>query len=532
MIRLPFFLAKSRSYRWLVVFGIGLCASVAWAEQAKPKRTVPNVLFIAVDDLRPELGCYGSRVIKSPNIDRLAASGVTFSRAYCQVALCNPSRASLLTGLRPDTIRVWDLPTHIRTTRPDVVTLPQCFGLHGYTAAGIGKIHHQNLPDPQSWTEPKLDAQKDRKMFSPGVQYLDPKTVARVDETFKRLLKDGKTPEYVYRFGHRHVKFKATECLDVPDNAYFDGAQTDVAVAKLDALKKQGKPFFFAVGYHKPHMPFTVPKKYWDMYQRDKIPLAENDFTPKGAPPMALNTTQELRDYEDIVDSPRPDQGSVNPDRARLLRHAYFACVSYIDAQIGRLLDKLEETGLADSTIVILCGDHGWKLGEHRSWCKMTNYETDTHAPLILRVPGAKENGKRCDRLVEFIDIYPTLCELAGIKPPAGLEGTSFAPLLDDVNRPWKKAAMSQFLRYGKWMGPESVPYMGYTLRTPRWRYVQWHRWDAEKQIPGPLVARELYDEKNDPQENVNLANLPEHGATVAALAKQLKAGWKAAVPK
>ncbi|MBN1588087.1 MAG: sulfatase [Pirellulales bacterium] len=499
-------------------------ASVAAAEKPKPSPARPNVLFIAVDDLRPELGCYGSRAIKSPNIDRLAASGVTFTRAYCQVALCNPSRASLLTGLRPDAIRVWDLPTHFRATRPEVVTLPQCFGLHGYDAVGIGKIHHQNLPDPKSWTEPKMDAQKDRKMFSPGVQYVDPKTVARVEETFKKLLEEGKTPEYVYQFGHRHIKFKATECVDVADDAYFDGAQTNVALAKLESLAEQekGRPFFLGVGYHKPHMPFTVPKKYWDMYDRDKIPLAENDSVPAGAPSMALNTMQELRDYEDLADSPRPEQGAVGTERARLLRHGYFAGVSYIDAQIGRLLDKLHETGLDKNTVVILWGDHGWKLGEHRSWCKMTNYEIDTRAPLILRVPGAKENGKQCERLVEFVDIYPTLCELAGIEGPAELAGKSMVPLLSDTEQPWKRAAMSQFLRYGKWMGPNDVPHMGYTIRTPRWRYVEWFRWDAEKQTVGERVAQELYDHETDPGENVNVAGLAENGPTVERLAKQL----------
>ncbi|MBN1910772.1 MAG: sulfatase [Pirellulales bacterium] len=522
-------LAKLLSIACLALACVVSHVSSTSAAPAETKR--PNVLFIAVDDMRPDLGCYGSNLIKTPNIDRLGDSGVVFTRAYCQEALCNPSRASLLSGLRPDTIRVWDLPTHFRTTRPETVTLPQAFMRGGYHTAAIGKIFHHNLFDPASWSEPKLDAQTDRKMFYPGVQYLDPKTQARVDEIFNKLRSEGKTAEYVYKYGHRHIKLKATECLDVPDNAYFDGAQTDVAVEKIKSLAAEGKPFFFGVGYHKPHMPFTAPKRYWDMYDRDKIPLAENDFAPKGAPPMAMNTMQELRDYEDTSDSPRPDQGSVSPDRARLLRHAYFACVSYTDAQIGRLLDALKETGLDKNTIVVLWGDHGWKLGEHRSWCKMTNYEIDTRSPLIVRVPGAKGNGKKCGRLVEFVDIYPTLCELAGVEAPAELEGTSFAPLLEDVDRPWKKAALSQFLRTDKWSAVDNVPYMGYMIRTPRWRWVEWYRWDPEKQARAELVGRELYDEQNDPQENVNLADSPEHAATTARLSKQLQAGWEAAVP-
>ncbi|HBO44084.1 MAG TPA: iduronate sulfatase [Planctomycetaceae bacterium] len=519
----------------LIILAVGLLVSSTIGAEQEATLKRPNVLFIAVDDLRPELGCYGSEAVKSPNIDRLANSGVTFTSAYCQQAVCNPSRASLLTGLRPDTICVWDLPTHFRAKRPDTVTLPQCFLQQGYHTAVIGKIFHHNLTlmDPVSWSEPRLDtpdADK-RKMFYPGVEYLDPKTQARVDRIFQGLLDEGQTREYVHLLGHRHIKLKATECSDVPDNAYFDGAQTDVAVAKLAELKRQGKPFFFGVGYHKPHLPFTAPKKYWDMYDRDRIPLAENDFLPKGAPPMAMSTMRELRDYEDMSDLPETSEGPVSADRARLLRHGYLACVSYVDAQIGRLLDELEKLDLDDDTIVVLWGDHGWKLGEHRGWCKMTNYEIDTRVPLIVRVPGAKGNGKPCGRLVEFVDIYPTLCDLAGLDAPAELEGTSFVSLLDDCDRPWKKAAFSQFLRTDKWMGSEGIPYMGYAIRTPEWRYVEWYRWDAENATCRELVGRELYDERKDPDENVNLIDSPEHQATIETLAEQLKSGWKAARP-
>jgi iduronate 2-sulfatase len=498
--------------------------SATGAEPSSPRR--PNVLFIAVDDLRTELGCYGSRAVRSPNIDRLAASGVVFTRAYCQEALCNPSRASLLTGLRPDTLRVWDLKTNFRTTRPNAVTLPQCFMRQGYQSVGIGKIFHHTLPDPASWNE-SLDAETDRPLFYPGVQYLEPKSKARVAEILKGLPAKGYDANYIYMHGQTFIKVAATECADVSDNAYFDGAQTDVAVAKLETLARQDKPFFFAVGYHKPHLPLTAPKRYWDLYDRAKIPLAENDFLPKGAPSMSVNTSRELRDYADLADIPDPQQGSIGEVRSRLLRHGYFACVSYVDAQIGRLLGKLHATGLDRNTIVVLWGDNGWKLGEHRGWCKMTNYETDTRVPLIVRVPDGKENGKRCDRLVEFVDVYPTLCALAGIEPPAGLEGTSFEPLLDDVTRPGKQAAMSQYLRGDKWVAADGIPYMGYTIRTPRWRWVEWYRWDEKKQIRGQQVARELYDEQNDPQENVNLADVPEHAATAAELARQLHGGME-----
>jgi arylsulfatase A-like enzyme len=217
--------------------------------------------------------------------------------------------------------------------------------------------------------------------------------------------------------------------------------------------------------------------------------------------------------------------------QARLLRHGYYACVSYVDAQIGRLLDQLEKLGIANDTIVILWGDHGWKLGEHRSWCKMTNYETDTRAPLIIRAPGAKENGRQCAALVEFVDVYPTLCELAGIKAPDDVEGTSFAPLLTDRRQPWKKAVFSQFMRYGKWAGPDGVTHMGYTIRTPKWRYVEWYGWDRENEKRLDLVGRELYDEEADPQENLNLIDRPEYKKIVEQLAEQLKAGGTAARP-
>jgi iduronate 2-sulfatase len=519
--------------KWMMLFqpfrpivcllAFAFVASVAYGQAKETAGRRPNVLFIAVDDLRPELGCYGSKHIKSPHIDALAESGVTFTRAYCQVALCNPSRASLMTGLRPDTLRVWDLETDFRSTRPDALTLAECFKQQGYHAVDIGKIFHHNIPDPRSWSE---SLHIDGYPFYPGVVYRNPETVAKLDRRREELLRQGNQESYLYRWGHRHLKDGATECADVPDNAYCDGAQTDVALKKLSSLKGQAQPFFFAVGYYRPHLPFNAPKKYWDLYDRRTIPLAENDFLPRGAPLAAINTLRELRDYEDFKDAPRPDQGPLTEAQARLLRHGYFASVSYVDAQIGRLLDGLKQLGLEKNTLVILWGDNGWKLGEHRSWCKMTNYEIDARVPLIVRVPGAKENGQVCDRLVEFVDIYPTLCELAGLTPPAELEGTSFAPLLDHRAQPWKTAAFHQFLRAGKWSASDGVEYMGYAIRTERHRYVEWFEWQTKK-----FVARELYDQHRDPREDANLADLPENKPLVGELSKRLHAGWKAALP-
>jgi arylsulfatase A-like enzyme len=242
---------------------------------------------------------------------------------------------------------------------------------------------------------------------------------------------------------------------------------------------------------------------------------------------MAINTLRELRGYTDFKVAPRPDQGSLTEDQARLLRHGYFASVSYIDAQIGRLLDELDRLDLRDNTNVVLWGDHGWKLGEHGSWCKMTNYEIDTRVPLIVSAPGKRENGKDCDRLVEFVDLYPTLCQLSGLRVPENLEGLSFAPLLDDRTRPWKTAVFSQFLREGIWTAPDGVEYMGFSVRTERHRYVEWTRWKSEE-----IVSRELYDHETDPGENVNVADLKENKDVVDALARKLRAGWRSALPK
>jgi arylsulfatase A-like enzyme len=291
-------------------------------------------------------------------------------------------------------------------------------------------------------------------------------------------------------------------------------------------LSERDQPFFLAAGFVRPHLPFVVPRKYWEMYNRAKIPLAKNTHLPKNAPSMAVNTIRELRGYVDFREAPTPDQGQLTEAQSRLLRHGYFASVTYIDAQVGRLLEELERLGLRENTIVVLWGDHGWKLGEHGSWCKMTNYEIDTRVPLIVRAPAAKENGKQCDRLVEFVDIYPTLCSLVGLDVPEHLEGTSFAPLLDDCSRPWKTAVFSQFLREGKWVGPDGKEYMGHSIRTERYRYVEWTNWATKEN-----VGCELYDHRADPQENVNIADLSEKREIVEELAAKLRAGWKAALP-
>lgn len=502
--------------------GIGLRRAAAFAffalllwghplpclSQADPQSTKPNILLIAVDDLRPELGCYGVDMIQTPHIDRLAARSMVFTRAYAQMALCNPSRASMMTGLRPDTLKIWDLETHFRRNRPDLVTLPQLFIAHGYTTVRVGKIYHNSLPDPSSWNMPTPDIPIKHI-------YLDPETRRRHWERAAAARRLGKGQPWIDAL----LRGPTTECMEAADNQYRDGSATDVAIALLKQLKEKG-PFFLGMGYIKPHLPFTAPKKYWDLYDRAQIPMAENNYLPKDAPIWAVNTHWELACYEDFAGVLRPTEGGLTEDQARLLKHGYYACVSYIDAQIGRLLDSLQKLGLTENTIVVLVGDHGWKLGEHNSWGKQTNYEADTRSPMIIHAPGVEGNGKTCSALVEYMDIYPTLCELVGWEPPHQLEGTSMVPLLRDPEIPWKYAAFSQFQR--GFMGR----YMGRAIRTDRYRYVEWRDWFDNR-----LIDAELYDHQTDPQENHNIARLSENHELLQSLSRQLWQGWWAARP-
>lgn len=502
-----------------------LAALSAGCHSAAAPPSRPNVLFIAVDDLRPTLGVYGDPDIKSPNIDRLARGGVTFLEAYAQQAVCNPSRVSLMTGLRPDSTRVWDLDTDFRTTVPDVVTLPQYFIRHGYHAVSIGKIYHNVLPDSLSWSEPEIHV--DGFPYDPDAVYHHRDNLAIQEAKKAAFRQAGDTARHIDKYGLWYLKANATESVDLPDSVYYDGAETNRAVERLGELAKLGKPFFFGVGYYRPHLPFNAPKKYWDLYQRDSIPPARNPNVPEDGPVMAMSTMRELRGYADFPDAPNPFDGRISLADARRLKHGYYASVSYVDAQIGRLLDRLDQLGLSGNTIVVLWGDHGFKLGEHNGWAKMTNYLIDTHAPLIIRAPGRVAPGVRIGRPVEFVDVYPTVAELAGLPVPPGLQGTSAVPLIANPARPWKKAVFTQFLRDGIWVAPDSIPYMGYSIRTERYHYVTWIDWRTRK-----TAARELYDLATDPDENRNLAGDPRLAKTLDALEVQRQAGWRAAVPE
>ncbi|MFO0948412.1 MAG: sulfatase [Planctomycetota bacterium] len=459
----------------------------------------PNVLFIAVDDLRPEFGAYGASHVKSPNLDRLAKRGVTFLHAYCQQAVCSPSRSSVMTGTRPDTTKVWDLETHFRDALPDVVTVGEHFKSNGYFVQGMGKIYHGGFDDPQTWSVPWQAAEGQayalRENRGPGA----PK-VAGKNKRKQRANKRG----------------PAFEGADVPDGTFRDGFVADLAVESLQSLKKREQPFFLAVGFAKPHLPFVAPKRYWDLYDPMAIPLATNRFPPKGAPSYAILPGGELRSYRGIPN------GSIPDDLSRQLKHGYYAAISYMDAQLGRVLDELDRLELTSNTIVVLWGDHGWKLGEHDAWCKHSNCENDTHASLLLASPGVKEAGAKADGLVEFVDIYPTLCDLAGLPLPSHLEGMSFRPLLEEPTRAWKKAAFSQYPRK-----QEGKNLMGYSMRTDRYRFTGW----VDREDPSRIEAIELYDHQSDPEENINIADKPESRELVYQLQSQWKLGWKGAKP-
>lgn len=498
----------------LPLLDIELAATVPSAEQRKPRM---NVLFIAVDDLRPQLGCYGDPMIKSPCIDRLARNGLVFNRAYCQQAVCSPSRTSVMTGLRPDSTRVYDLATHFRKFLPDVVTLPEHFKKHGYHTQSLSKIYHGGLDDPQSWSVPHWVPK------GSGRTYGKPETIALVNEKSKRMQAEGRQLEdrIVERDPKTGLPLKINrralvhgppwEDPDVADNALPDGATADHAIETLRQLKD--KPFFLAVGFLKPHLPFVAPRKYYDLYPMDAIKLPANLNPPTDVPGMAMTDWGELRQYVGM-----PKKGPLPNETAKQLIRGYYAATSYTDAQIGRVLDELDRLGLRDKTIVVLWGDHGWQLGEHGMWCKHTNFEVATRSLLIVSAPGRKAVGARSDALVEFVDMYPTLCELCGLPLPEGLEGSSMAPLLDNPNRPWKKAAFSQYPRGGN--------IMGYSVRTAEWRYTEWAEQGRDP------VGVELYDHRSDPDENVNLAAKPEMKQRIAELKQVLHAGHKAALPK
>ena len=491
----------------------------------KKSEQKPNILFISIDDLRPELGCFGVDYAITPNIDALSVDGIRFTNAYCQSAVCNPSRTSLMTGLRPDSTKVWDLYTNFREFMPEVITLPKYFSNQGYHSVGIGKNFHNTFPDSASWSEPPIFI--DGYPFDPDAVYCGEKSLLYLEERKNEIRAQGDSLKYIDVFGEWYLKSYSTEIVDLPDSVYYDGAQTNVAIRKLEELSRMNKPFFFGVGYYRPHLPFNAPRKYWDLYDQNEIPLAENNFVPKGSPIMAINNMRELRGYVDFKDCKHPWDAQLSEKESRQLKHGYLASVSYIDAQIGMLIAKLKALDLYDQTIIVIWGDNGYKLGEHGSWCKMTNYQVDTRVPLMIIAPNLKGKNLVTNRLVELVDLYPTLCELAGLPKPEYTEGYSMVPLIANPDRTWKKAVFSQYLSEGIWAPPDGKSYMGTSVRTDDFLYVEWMDW-----VTREVVANELYDLVVTPYEDTNVADSSRYQHALENMKRMLHNGWKYALPK
>ncbi len=438
----------------------------------------PNVLFIAVDDMNNDLGTYGHQLVKSPHIDRLAGRGTRFDRAYCQFPLCSPSRTSVMTGLRPDVAQVYDLTTHFRDKVPDVVTLPQLFRQHGYVAARVGKIYHYGNPgqigtdgldDPASWDERTNPYGRDK-----------------VEEH----LIINHTPQRGLGSSLSLLSAEGT-----------DGEQTDGMVA-TDIIrlmeKHHDRPFFLAAGFYRPHCPYVAPKKYFDLYPLDSIDL------PK--------VTEA-----DVADRPQPALTSTRPwpwfgvteEQARESLQAYWAAISFVDAQVGRLLDALDRLGLADNTIVVFWSDHGYHVGDHGLWKKQSLYERSARNPLIIAAPGQASQGRGSPRTVELLDLYATLADLCNLPKPAHVEGQSLRPLLDDPEAEWNRPAFTQV-----WRGR----FAGHSIRTESHRYTEWDNGRA---------GAELYDYDADPRESRNLVNDPLYANVVESLRGQLRTHWK-----
>jgi len=473
--------------RFCFVVGIALL-SIAWngctkIAAAETPRT--NVLFIAVDDLNPILGCYGHPVVRSPNLDRLAAEGLLFRRAYCQTALCMPSRSSLLSGYRPETLRNGAGP--LTGNAPDgTVTLPQLFRNHGYTTVSIGKVYHYNRDDPDGWVRRYSDTFDAEGTWCDG--YCSGYQLAENRVLVENYLRGKRLTEGL-------PASPIVEVSDTPDEHTPDGITAQHAIEELQRFKQSGEPFFLAAGFYRPHMPLTAPKKYWDMYDRAAITLPHNFRQPEDG--IERDNWGEVRRYGDC-----PASGPMPEEKAREIIHGYYASVTFVDVQIGKVLDELRRLGLDTNTIVILWSDNAWHLGDHGQWSKPTNYDSCTRITLMISMPGLRKN-QQTDALVELIDIYPSLCELCGLAPPPYLEGTSFVPLLHDPARSWKTAVYSCLTDYST-----------VSVRTDRYRYI--HRASDQD---------ELYDLQTDPAEDHNRVHDPAAQDTLEEMRQALRRG-------
>lgn len=459
----------------------------------------PNVLLIIADDLRPDLGCYGEANARTPNLDRLAREGVVFERAFCPQALCAPSRAALMTGARPDTMRVWDVWTHFRPAMPDAITLPQLLKQHGWFTQAFGKVYHTNLDDAASWSVPHV--------MPVDPLYGSPETRALLAAKRKQADAAGLTGVALARAIRSGPPAEAPE---VPDSALVDGQIARLAVDGLRQAKTRAQPFFLAVGFTKPHLPFVAPKKYWDLHQQTTLPLPPHPAHPVDAPPFALGDSGELYGYDAV-----PRNAAMTDDYRRWLRHGYLAATSFMDAQAGMVLDELDRLGLRESTIVIFWGDNGYKLGDYAAWTKTTNVRLDTRIPLIIRAPGVAPAEGRARGLIEVVDLYATLADLLGLSAPAHVEGATFLPLLKQPQAHWKQAVFTQSPQQS---GTRAV--MGYSIVTETHRLTRW----VDRAEPTREVAVELYDLQRDPGETINVAANPAHAKTRQELLDQLAA--------
>ena len=537
---------RNNYFKFAMILLLAIASTAVFA-QKKPAAK-PNILFIAVDDLKPILACYGNTLVKTPNIDRLAKIATVFNSNYCQQAVCGPTRASIMTGKRPDYTKIWNLTTQMRDMNPDILTLPQYLISQGYETSGIGKIYHPssaiNGVDPASWSIPYLKSEE--KDFPANLgepangQYQLAATKALMTpEMIKERKQKNKELAQENDENPKSIKGPSTECVDVPDNAYNDGVNALIAQKQIIALSKQNKPFFMAVGFSKPHLPFVAPKKYWDLYQRDEMPIAPFQEHAKNSPLIAYHQSGELRNYPDItefvtlpVDSLRI---GLKLEKQKELVHGYYAAVSYMDAQVGILLNTLESLGTLDNTIIVLWGDHGWHLGDHDLWHKHTVFEQATRAPLIIAAPGIK--GGKTNSQSEFVDVFPTICNLAGLPIPNQVDGKSLKPLMLNNKASVKEYSISQYPRKLKKEEAASLGYkkgnlMGYTLRTERYRYTIWMNDFTSKQAfeTSKVYASELYDYEKDPLEKVNVVKDKKYENTSSELNSKMIEFFKSQV--
>ena len=467
------------------------------AQVASPGQPT-NVLLIIVDDLRPQLGAYGFDAMQTPNIDRLASEGLLFRRAYAQWPVCGPSRASLLSGLRPDTTGIYNNGRRLDTSDAEIVSLPSHFRRNGYRTLSVGKVYHARNDDLEAWSETPFNAAPNDDNWQ---GYGSPEThELRLGLWEDALAEDPNALFHQFNAG-------AVERADLPDGEYRDGKIADMAV---DVLRENaGQPFFAAVGFVKPHLPFAAPSRYWDLYDRADLRPAADPARPEGTTEIPY-IYSELESYRGIGSDDELTEGQVLE-----LIHGYYAAVSFVDAQVGKLLDELDRLGIRDNTIVAFVGDHGFHLGEQGIWAKHSLFELSSHTPLIVSVPGQETAGESTGALVELIDIYPSLVELAGLDPSPRFDGESFAPLMEDPNTPFKDAALSQYRHFME-------PYreiMGYSIRTDRHRFSLWR--DNARQ--GAAFPRELYDLGVNGTESVNLADDPAYEGVVQDLTNRIE---------